>query len=309
MRSFHTRYAMVTSKWFLEQTTADEGSFHSIEEVIFSGSSDYQRIEIIETGSYGKCLVLDGKIQSCAADEFIYHEALAHPAMVLSALPRRILVAGGGEGATTREVLRHPSVSEVAIVDLDKVVVEVCEKYLPEWHMGAMRDKKTEVFFEDARKFIESSENFDVIILDLPEPTKGGPAFMLYTKEFYEIVYRRLNDGGVVVTQAASTSVNNLEVFTAIVNTMRQVFPVIRPYTANIPSFYAPWGFVLASRENDPLNLSPGNIKARLDNLEGSLKFYDDETHQGMFCLPRYLRDSIAKGSVIITDASPLSFY
>jgi spermidine synthase len=300
---------MLNSKWFLEQTTDDEGSFHSLKEIIFAGRSEYQRIEIISTGSYGKCLVLDGKIQSSEIDEYIYHEALVHPALILSASPERILIAGGGEGATARESLSHPSISEIAVVDLDKYVVEACKKYLPEWHMGAFNDKRVKVFFEDARRFIEKSENFDVIIIDLPEPSEGGPAYMLYTKEFYENVHNCLKEDGIVVTQAASTSINNLKAFTAITNTIKQVFSVVRPYMVSIPSFFVPWGFVLASKKYDPLKLSPEYIQERLEGLKGDTRFYDYETHVRIFSLPKYLRDSIANEKLVITDSSPISFY
>jgi spermidine synthase len=300
---------MPNSKWFLEQTTDDEGSFHSLKEILYAGNTKYQRIEIIRTGSYGKCLILDGKIQSSETDEFIYHEALVHPAMLISDSPERILIAGGGEGAAAREILKHPSVSDVAIVDLDEFAVALCKQYLPEWHMGAFLDKRVRVFHEDAREFIEKSDNFDVIIIDLPEPSESGPALMLYTKEFYESVYKCLGEGGVMTTQATSTAVNNFKAFTAITNTIKKVFPYVSPYTANVPSFFAPWGFVMASKKKDISSLSREYIEKRLDNLTGDLRFYDYETHIGMFSLPKYLRAAIKEEEFIIKDSSPISFY
>lgn len=300
---------MLNSKWFLEQTNNDEGSFHSIKEIIYAGSSIYQRIEIIQTGSYGKCLVLDGKIQSTEVDEFIYHEALVHPALILHDLPRRILIGGGGEGATAREALKHPSISEIFIVDLDRDVVELSKQYLKEWHKGAYEDKRVKIFFDDARKFIEKSDNFDIIIIDLPEPFEGGPALLLYTKEFYKKAYDHLNKDGIFATQATSSAVNNLNVFTAIINTIKQVFPVVRPYIVNVPSFHTPWGFVLASKNKDPFDLSEEIIKDRLGRLKGTLRFYDYETHRGIFSLPKYIREAIEKESTVITDSFPISFY
>lgn len=309
MKNFRTRYVMLNSKWFLEQTTADEGAFHSIREVVFTGSSDYQQIKIIRTGSYGKCLVLDGKIQSSEMDEFIYHEALVHPAMIAVNSPKRVLIAGGGEGATAREALKYLSVSEVVIVDLDEYAVEMCKKHLPELHNGSYKDNRVKIYFEDARNIIEKSAGFDIIILDLPEPAKDGPAFMLYTKEFYSIVFKCLKENGAMVTQAASTAVNNLKTFTAITNTLKQVFPIVMPYTISIPSFHSPWGFVLASKREDPLNLSSDYINKSLSEISGSLRFYDYETHIGLFSLPKYLREAIKKEEQIITDSSPIFFY
>ena len=300
---------MLNSKWFLEQTTREEGSFHSLKEIIYTGASKYQKIDVIRTGSYGKCLVLDGKIQSTEVDEFIYHEALVHPALTLHNSPKRVLIAGGGEGATAREVLKHPSVSEVVIVDIDNDVVVASKQYHPELHSGSFEDNRVKVVIDDARIFIEKERNFDVIIIDLPEPTEGGPALMLYTKEFYESVFRSLNDDGIVVTQSASASINNCKVFSSIVNTIKKVFPVVNPYTANIPSFYAIWGFTLASKIYSALDLSPDLINEKISRLKGNLNFYDGETHVGIFHMPKYLRVAIDREEIIISDSSPISFY
>ncbi|HWR89670.1 MAG TPA: polyamine aminopropyltransferase [Dissulfurispiraceae bacterium] len=300
---------MLHSRWFLEQTTDDEGAFHSLREILYSGRSPFQRIEIIRTGSYGKCLVLDGKMQSSEADEFIYHEALVHPALVLHGSPARVLVAGGGEGASVREVLRHPRVRSVVMVDLDREAVEVCRQYLTDWHQGALNDSRVTIVYDDARKYIETAAGFDVIIIDLPEPFDEGPALMLYTREFYEMVSRSLAEGGVMVTQATSTAVHNLRTFATITHTISQVFPVVRPYTVNVPSFFTPWGFVLASGDKDPLLLSREEISQRLEGIGDNLRFYDAETHTGMLALPKYLRSAIEREEQVITDSAPLSFY
>ena len=300
---------MQNFKWFLEQTSKDEGAFYSLKELIFQGRSDYQQIEIIRSGAFGKCFILDGKMQSAETDEFIYHEALVHPAMVAHECPRKVLIAGGGEGATAREVLRYSSVEEVFIVDLDREVVEICKKYLPEWHCGAFEDKRVKLFFDDGRKFLNRRDNFDVILLDLPEPTEGGPAVMLYTQQFYELVFNRLTKSGIAVTQAASSAVHNLQVLSSIANTMAQVFPVVRPYIVNIPSFFIPWGFILASKKTDPVKLTTKKIEEKLSGIKHKLRFYDSVTHAGIFSIPKYLRKAVEKQNIVITDKNPVSFY
>ncbi|HSB51540.1 MAG TPA: polyamine aminopropyltransferase [Dissulfurispiraceae bacterium] len=300
---------MPHSKWFLEQTTAHEGAFHSLSEIIYSGHSPYQQIEIIKTGSYGKCLVLDGKIQSSEADEFIYHEALVHPSLVLSDSPRRVLIAGGGEGATAREVAKHQDVKEIIICDLDREVVNASKKYLPEWHRGVFEDRRVKVVFEDARENIRNARNVDVMIIDLPEPASGGPALMLYTREFYTLVSEALSEDGIMVTQAASSAVHSIAVFAAITNTLKQVFPVVRPYVVNVPSFFTPWGFVLASRGKDPLRLNAESMTRKIGPFERELRFYDHEAHTGIFSLPKFARKAFEREDLIITDSSPLSFY
>lgn len=299
---------MKNCKWYIEQTSEDEIILHSLKEIICFENSPYQRIEVIRSGNFGRCLLLDGKMQSAEADEFIYHEALVHPVMLFSESVNRILIAGGGEGATLREVLKYP-VQEVVMVELDESVVKIAKRYLPEWNSGAFDDPRVRLIIDDARAYIEKTKNyFDVIIIDLPEPAEGGPAYLLYTKEFYEKVKEALTENGMMVTQAASTSVNNLRVFVSIVTTLKQVFPYVRPYITYIPSFYAPWGFVMASKKVNPDEFS-NKIREKLSLIEKTLRFYDVDAHTAMFCLPKHIKIAIETGGVVIRDDSPISFY
>lgn len=300
---------MQNSKWFLEQTSKNEGAFYSLEEIIYKKKTPFQYIEIIRSGAFGKSLVLDGKMQSSESDEFIYHESIIHPAMISHKGPERVCVAGGGEGATAREILKYPTVMEVVLLDIDEEVVSSCKKFLPEWHKGAFDDERVKIFYEDARAFLEQANDFDIVIIDLPEPMENGSALMLYTKEFYKVVFDSLKDDGIAVTQAASTAPHNLKIFSSIANTLSKVFPVVRPYTLNIPSFFTPWGFILASKYGDPVKLSAEEIDRKLYPIQDSLRFYDSEAHRHIFSLPKYLRTAISNQDLIITDNAPLSFY
>lgn len=297
---------MKNTKWYIEETTENEILLHSLREIIYSGSSPYQRIEVIKTGNMGKCLYLDGKIQSSEMDEFIYHEALVHPAMFLCNSPKVVLIAGGGEGATIREVLKHP-VEEVIMVDLDEEVVNISKKFLPEWSEGAFDDPRVKLVIDDARVYIEKMKDyFDVILIDLPEPTEGGPAYLLYTKEFYEKIYEALKKDGIMVTQSASASINNLHIFISIIKTIKEIFPHVKPYIANIPSFFAPWGFVLASKVINPDSV---DLKGKISSIDEKLRFFDLDAYVGMFSLPKHIKKAIDEGGVVIRDNSPLSFY
>lgn len=299
---------MKNCKWYIEQTSEDEVILHSLKEIIYSEKSPYQSIEIIHSGNLGRCLLLDGKMQSSEVDEFIYHEALVHPIMLLSESVDRVLIAGGGEGATLREVLKHP-VKEVVMVELDESVITIAKKYLPEWNRGAFDDPRVRLVIDDARSYIEKTKNyFDVIIIDLPEPAEGGPAYLLYTKEFYEKVKEALTEKGMMVTQSASASVNNFRVFVSIVSTLKQVFPYVKPYIAYVPSFFAPWGFVLVSKKNNP-DEYVNKINEKLYSVGESLKFYDMDTHTSMFSLPKHIKKAFEEGGIVIHDDSPLSFY
>ena len=133
------------SKWLHDDINPDLVQLHSIKQVIYSGKTKFQSIDIVDTGSFGISLVLDGKIQSSEQDEFIYHEALVHPAMLSHSNPERVFIAGGGEGATLHEVLTHNTVRRVAMVDIDKEVVDICRRFLATFHRGSFNDPRAEI--------------------------------------------------------------------------------------------------------------------------------------------------------------------
>jgi len=298
-------------KWFHDHLTPDLVLLHSIREVTYSGRSPFQSIDIIDTNSFGACLVLDGKIQSSEHDEFIYHEALVHPVMLSHSAPEKVLIAGGGEGATLREVLAHRSVKKVTMVDLDREVVDICRRFLPSLHQNSFDDPRLELHFADARGFLErNKEGFDVILLDLPDPIAGGPARLLYTREFYRLVRQRLDPGGIMSVQAEPASWHDLQEFAAIANTLRSVFPVVRAYRTHIPSFASMWGFITASARLDPAALAPDEIDHRVaTRLSREPRSYDGHTHLAMFSIPKHIRQRMAATERVSTDQDPISAY
>ena len=299
------------ANWFSEFVTPNFIQQFSIKDIIHSGKTKYQSVEIIDSIPFGRCLILDGKVQSSEKDEFIYHEALVHPAMLLHPHPEEVLIIGGGEGATLREALAHRTVKRVVMVDLDKEVIELCRKFLPSWHQGSFEDERLELLHLDARKYIEETERrFDVIIIDLTEPLRDSPAYLLYTKEFYQMVKDRLTDDGIISLQAGTTCLGLTAAFTAINSTLKAVFPIVAPYEANIPSFGGTWGFSLASKKYNPVELSPEELDSRISGrIKNPLRFYDGIAHQGLFHTPKHLREAIENETRIITEEKPLFIY
>ncbi|MGD0511292.1 MAG: hypothetical protein ABSA33_05635, partial [Candidatus Micrarchaeaceae archaeon] len=176
----------IKKDWFVSVTTPDLNEQFTIKGRIFSARTKYQSVEIIDTYTFGRCLILDDKIQSSELDEFIYHEALVHPAMIMHAQPHKVFVAGGGEGAVLREVLKYTSVNKVIMVDIDGEVIKISDEFLPSWHQNAFRDPRVKLIFDDARRYLaETNERFDVIICDLSDPISAGPSRFLFTREFY----------------------------------------------------------------------------------------------------------------------------
>jgi spermidine synthase len=299
-------------RWLRDSISEDFIQLHRIEEVLYAGQTKYQSAQIVRSRSFGICLVLDGKIQSSEADEFIYHEALVQPAMITHPGPEAVFIAGGGEGATLREVLSHKTVKRVVMVDIDEEVIALSQKYLPDHSRGAFEDRRTELYHVDARDYLaKSSEKFDIIIIDLPDPIEEGPAYLLYTREFYQIVRDRLaDDNGMMAVQAGSASLAELLNLTAVNHTLKSVFPIVSSYKVDMPCFGGPWGFCLASLKADPALLSHDEVDRRIAarSLTG-LRFYDGLTHQGMFSLPRYIRDALVSQHRLITDKEPLYLY
>ncbi len=294
--------------WFGEYLTPHLKQLVEVREVIFSGSTKFQHAEVLDTVDFGRALILDGKTQSSESDEFVYHEALVQPALTSHPNPVSVLIAGGGEGATLREALTHNSVQKVVMVDLDGEVVDICKKFLPNHHRGAFDDPRLELHIADARQYLEDNqEKYDVIIIDLPDPQEGGPASLLYTQNFYQLVSNRLAEGGIIAVQSEPCMTGNHAAFTAISNTLRSVFSGVFPYHAMIPSFSFDWGFHLASFNIDPLGMTAQEIDRRLsDRSCDSLLSYDGEAHHGLFKMNKHLRLALQNESNIITEDNPL---
>jgi spermidine synthase len=230
---------------------------------------------------------------------------IAHPS------PESVFIAGGGEGATLREALRHKTVKRAVMVEIDDQVTALSKKYLPNHSHGAFEDSRTELHHIDARDYLEKTKDkYDIIIIDLPDPIEKGPAALLFAQEFYRMVRERLTKDGLMAVQAGSASPTELLNFTAVNNTLKSVFSIVTQYVNYVPCFGGPWGFCIASQKQNPARLSPKEVDERITerSLTG-LRFYDGLTHQGMFSLPLYVRDAIAKQTRIITDKDPLYLY
>ena len=296
--------------------TADLMMLYRINDIVHTGKTPYQTVDILDTEPFGRCLILDGKTQSTEADEHVYHDSLVHPALLLHPRPETVFIGGGGEGATLREALCHNSVQRVVMLDLDSEVVELCRRFLPRHHRGAFDDPRLELRHEDARQYLATcQETFDVIVLDLVDPIEGGPSYLLYTQEFYNIARAKLKPGGILVTQAGPAGLlNYTECFTAVARTLSTVFPSVHPYTVYVPAFTTPWGFVLALAEEPQQaqrraldGLDPETIDRSVSQrLSRGLRYYDGMAHRNMFSLPKYLRQGIEAEQRIVTDDNPV---
>ena len=298
-------------KWFIEYTHPTQAHMYGVERFVYSGETAFQKVEIVDTAFFGRCLILDGKIQSAEYDEYIYHETLIHPAMTMHPEPKKVMIAGGGEGAVLREILKHPSVEHVLMVDIDKEVIDLCRTYLPQWNAGSYDDPKVKLIFEDARKYLEeSNDKWDVIFMDLPEPLEDSPCYMLFTREFYSMAKTKLHSNGIIALQAGNLNIRLLECHGAVYNTLKTVFNHVDSYGAYIPSYDTKWGFMCASDFYEASDFLPQYIDDRLKERGlNELAYYDGLTHQHMFTLPKDLRTLRAQETRIIEDDNPLTTY
>jgi spermidine synthase len=304
-----TRAIELRYRWLFDWASPWEYTAHAIKREIYCATSNYQRIEIVETEGYGRCLILNGEVQSFECDEYIYHESLVHPAMIAHSDPRRVLVIGGGEGATIREVIRHRSVEQAIMVDIDEQLIAASRQYLPSFHQGAFDDSRVSIHFADGREFIERcSDQFDLIVIDVTNPIQGGPSFRLFTVEFYRAVRARLRPGGLVVLQSSCVTLGSLDSAATIYQTVQAAWPHVRGCAVFLPAYTTDWSFTIAGCE--PLNLLDGSaatIDERIrQRLAQPLRYYDGIAHQRMCHLPRYVREAFDQPRAISRDDRPI---
>ena len=297
--------------WINEYITAWDIYTHGVTKVLAYKKTPYQEMYIVETGAFGKGLVLDGKWQSCTVDEFIYHEALVHPGLIAHQKPKRVLVLGGGEGATIREILRWNTIEKVTTIDIDGEVVAACKQHLPEMHQNAFDDPRVELIIADAFKVIDNtSETWDIIISDLSDPIESGPSFPLFTKEYFAKLQKKLNPGGYVMVQAGSISPPEVRDHARLVNTLKAVFNNVTSLSAPTPSYGRSWGFALCSNSAiDTMPKPEATDKLLSSQTKGGFRFIDGVTLLGIMQTPLYIRDCIAAETTVYTLEAPPKFF
>ena len=294
-----------------------------VENILFTGKTQFQAVQISTLAPIGKTLFMDGKMQSSEHDEFIYHESLVHPVMLAHPNPKKVFIGGGGEFATAREVLRHQTVERLVMVDIDEEACDMCREHLPEWNAGAYEDPRMETFYEDAYGWLETcDEKFDVIIMDICDPQEAGPGMRLYYQSFYKMALAKcLNPGGLLVTQSGAGSIAT-ETFAVIHNTMKSVFEHVVPYTTNVVSFGSDWAWNIGFNSDAAIaSTGRGGVRALRDRPEeeldeaiaervlGELRFMDGLTYRGIMSLPKYLRVMLSREDRIMTAETPVFLY
>lgn len=294
---------------FINETHTDAAIWQfRVSKMLLEGKTKYQTYQICEIPRFGKSLFLDYNIQTSLMDEHVFHECMSQPAMTLHPNPKRVVVCGGGEGATLREALKHNTVTEAVMVDIDEELVDMVKVHMPEWHQGAFNDPRTTLLHTDARQWLvdHKGANYDVVISDLPNPHEEGPGQMLFTKEYFQICADAMGDDGVLALQAGSANQNYPECMLSCIKTLQDMdcWASIDGYYGIVTTFFQPWGFVLASKKHDPKALTAAEIAARFAARGVKNRYYTPEFHASVFNLPPYLMEQWDKARVL-TDKDP----
>lgn len=274
--------------WFSEFHTKNVKLSIKVDKQLYSGKSDFQRIDVFQSEEFGRFLTLDGYMMLTEKDEFIYHEMIVHVPMAVNPDIKNVLVIGAGDGGVVRELTRYSTVENIDMVEIDEQVIEVCKEYLPKTAC-AFGDKRVHIFIQDGLKFIRKCENkYDLIIVDSTDPF--GPGEGLFTKEFYGNCYKALNETGIMVNQHESPFYHDDAV--AMQRAHKRIvesFPISKVYQAHIPTYPSGhWLFGFASKKFHPVR---DMDEARWNSLGIATKYYNSELHRGAFALPNYVED------------------
>ena len=274
--------------WFTENHTKNVQLSIKVDKQLYSGHSEFQRIDIFESKEFGRFLTLDGYMMLTEKDEFIYHEMIVHVPMAVHPDVKKVLVIGAGDGGVIRELTRYPSVEQIDLVEIDEEVVSVCKEYLPQTACK-LEDPRVHITYQDGLKYVRRKQgDYDLIIVDSTDPF--GPGEGLFTKEFYGNCYKALKDDGIMVNQHESPFYDEDAV--AMQRAHKRIiesFPISKVYQAHIPTYPSGhWLFGFASKKYHPiLDLQADKWTA----LSLPTKYYNLNLHRGAFALPNYVEE------------------
>ena len=277
----------IENGYYHEITPSGFGIAIKAGKVLVSKQTPFQKLEIFETDSaLGRVLTLDDLMMTTEGDEYHYHEMIVHVPMMHHKNPKTVLVIGGGDGGTVREVLKHDTVEKVVLCEIDGDVIEYSKQYLPTISCQ-LDNPKVEILVEDAIEYIKGKEKmFDIVLIDSTDPM--GPGEGLFTDEFYTNVKKSLKEGGIMTAQSESPFVNKEEI-KKMYTQLKRVFPIVSTYTSNMPTYPGGyWAWAFCSETVEPLSYFD---ERRAKNITKTCKIYNKDYHMARFALPNYLKE------------------
>jgi len=278
--------------WSVETLHPDVRVSYRADRVVFHEETAHQRLELIENPTFGTLMLLDGVVQVTTADEFIYHEMLAHVPILAHGQARSVLIVGGGDCGLAEEVLKHAIVERLAQVEIDADVVAFARTHFGAFNAGVFQDPRFDLRIGDGAAFVaETDERFDVILVDSTDP--DGPGAVLFTPEFYDGVRRCLAPGGVVVTQSGVPFLQR-DGFVTALRALSGSFAVTSAYVAAIPSYFGGhMAFGWGSQDRAGLEVDLATLAERFGALD--TRYYTPQVHKGAFALPRFIAQALSQ--------------
>lgn len=277
--------------WYTEKHSEHVGITLKVTKTLFSGESEFQKLDIVETPEYGRMMLLDGLVMVTERDEFVYHDMIVHPALFTHPAPKKVLVIGGGDGGTIREIMKHPGVEQAVLCEIDGLVIDKSIEFLPSIACEIDgRNPRVKLHVDDGLAYIRAHRNeFDVIMVDSTDPV--GPAVGLFEEDFYRLVFDALKSDGIMVAQSESPFYHG-DIQKAMYANLRAVFPIVEMYQAFIPTYPSGfWSFAFASRQYHPVR---DFNRERAKNRGFYTRYYNEDLHLGAFMLPTFARENIA---------------
>ncbi|EPY2302379.1 polyamine aminopropyltransferase [Clostridium sporogenes] len=271
--------------WLKENQISDPVLHYKFTKTLLNKKTPFQEITIVQSETLGNILLLDGIVQTTEKDEYVYHEMITHIPLFTHPNPKKVLVVGGGDGGTIREVLKHPSIEKAVLCEIDEEVIKASKEFLPTISCG-LDNPKCEIFIGDGIKYVHEHKNeFDIIIIDSTDPF--GAAEGLFGGSFYKEIYQALTAEGIFVAQT-ETPFYLPEVVKKVYNDAKTIFPITKLFMAAIPTYPSGyWSFTIGSKKLDPTvsNLS--------DTIDIETKYYTKALHKASFVLPKFVEDLI----------------
>lgn len=251
-----------------------------VDKVFFHGRTKMQEVFLGHSPILGAFLALDNVIQSSEYDSSMYHESIVHPALLMMENPKNVLIIGGGEGTTAAEVLKHKDVN-IDFVEIDEQVLKLCRKFLP--YALKRYDKRVNLHVGDGMAFLKNTKKrYDLIICDITDAfDKSMLSRELYSEKFARLAKSKLTDQGVYVTIGCGFEKGKPS-YLLTPKYLKNVFPIVRPFSFYMPSFNIQMFMVMASKRHDPIRMEREKLKRGLKNIRG-LHFYNENVHYALF--------------------------
>jgi spermidine synthase len=275
--------------WFYEQQTENQRIGFRIKETIYSGYSKYQKIDVYETEEQGRMLTLDDLIMVSEKFEFVYHEMLTHIPLCVHTNPEKVLVIGGGDGGTVREILKHDEVKKAVLCEIDKEVIDKSKEYLP-FTSSQLDNPKVDIRIQDGFKYLKDNKSkFDIILVDSTDPV--GEGAKLFEKDFYQLCHDALSEDGMLVFQSESPFLHKDLIKDVFHQRLEQLFDISSLYLSFIPDYpMGMWSFGVGSKKYHPKN---DLITEKADKIAKNTRYYNKDIHKACFALPNFVKELV----------------